>query len=54
MTRAEIEAIVSGSHSDAFSILGPHPVPRRKTAFWEVRAFLPQAAEAEVVLDDRA
>jgi 1,4-alpha-glucan branching enzyme len=50
MTRAEIEAIVNGSHSDAFSVLGPHPVPRRKTASWEVRAFLPQAAEAEVLL----
>ncbi len=52
MTRAEIEAIVNGSHGDAFRVLGPHPVKRRKTACWEVRAFLPQAAEAEVVLDD--
>ena len=51
MTRAEIEAIVNGSHSDAFSVLGPHAVPRRKTPGWEVRAFLPQAAEAEVVLN---
>jgi len=51
MNRADIEAIVNGSHSDAFSVLGPHAVPRRKTAAWEVRAFLPQAAEAEVVLN---
>ena len=51
MTRAEIEAIVNGSHSDAFGVLGPHPVHRRKTASWEVRAFLPQAAEAEVLLN---
>ncbi len=50
MTRAEIEAIVNGSHSDAFSVLGPHAIPRRKTPSWEVRAFLPQATEAEVVL----
>ncbi len=50
MTRAEIEAIVNGCHSDAFSVLGPHPVPRRKTPSWEVRAFVPQAAEAEVLL----
>jgi 1,4-alpha-glucan branching enzyme len=54
MTRAEIEAIVNGSHGDAFGILGPHPIPRRKTASWEVRAFLPQAAEVEVVLKDLA
>jgi 1,4-alpha-glucan branching enzyme len=51
MTRAEIEAIVGGYHSDAFRILGPHAVDRRKTASWEVRAFLPQAAEAQVILD---
>jgi 1,4-alpha-glucan branching enzyme len=52
MTRADIEAIVGGYHSDAFQILGPHAVKRRKTPGWEVRAFLPQAAEAEVVLPD--
>jgi 1,4-alpha-glucan branching enzyme len=54
MIRAEIEAIVNGSHGDAFRVLGPHPVPRRKTPCWEVRAFLPQAAEAEVLLDGLA
>ena len=54
MIRAEIEAIVNGSHGDAFRVLGPHPVPRRKTPCWEVCAFLPQAAEAEVLLDAAA
>ena len=54
MTRSEIEAIVGGYHGDAFSILGPHSVSRRKTPGWEVRAFLPQAAEVEVVLDGQA
>jgi 1,4-alpha-glucan branching enzyme len=52
MTQADVEQIVTGNHSDAFRILGPHPVHPRKTAGWEVRAFLPQAAEAEVLLDD--
>jgi 1,4-alpha-glucan branching enzyme len=52
MTDADIEAIVGGYHSDAFRILGPHGV-RKKTSQsrWEVRAFLPQAQAAEVVLD---
>jgi len=54
MTRSEIEAIVGGYHGDAFSILGPHSLGRRKTPGWEVRAFLPQAAEVEVVLDGQA
>jgi 1,4-alpha-glucan branching enzyme len=51
MTRDEIEAIVGGYHGDAFRILGPHAVNRKKTPNWEVRAFLPQAAEAEVITD---
>jgi 1,4-alpha-glucan branching enzyme len=50
MTRDEIEAIVGGYHGDPFRILGPHTVDRRK-AVWEVRAFLPQATEAEVAID---
>jgi len=51
MTVEEIEAIVGGYHGDAFRILGPHSV-RKKGAQdrWEVRAFLPQAEAAEVVV----
>ena len=47
----EIEAIVGGYHGDAFRILGPHIV-RKKAGQprWEVRAFLPQAESAEVVV----
>jgi 1,4-alpha-glucan branching enzyme len=51
MTREEIEALVGGYHGDPFRILGPHVVDRRKAPCWEVRAFLPQAAEAEVTID---
>ena len=51
MTRQEIEAIVGGYHADPFGILGPHATPGRQTPRWQVRAFLPQAAEAQVIRD---
>jgi 1,4-alpha-glucan branching enzyme len=47
MTAQDIEAIVNGSHGDAFGILGPH----RTDAGWEVRAFLPQAMDAAILVD---
>jgi 1,4-alpha-glucan branching enzyme len=49
LTREEIEAIVGGYHGDAFRVLGPH-VKDHKSESWEVRAFLPQAEEAEVLV----
>ena len=42
-----MEAIVNGSHGDAFGVLGPH----RTDDGWEVRAFLPQAMDAGVLVD---
>ena len=55
MTAAEIESIVGGYHGDAFRVLGPHSI-RRKVGQprWEVRAFLPQAESAEVLIDGQA
>src|SRR5260370_27512230 len=54
MTVAEIEAIVGGYHGDPFRILGPHRIEKpRGTPRWEVRAFLPQAESAEVILGDQ-
>src|ERR1700690_2262333 len=51
MTVADIEAIVGGYHGDAFRVLGPHIVQKRDAQpRWEVRAFLPQATAAEVVI----
>ena len=51
MTVEEIEAIAGGYHGDAFRILGPHSVRKKGgQARWEVRAFLPQAESAEVVI----
>ncbi len=50
MNASEIEAIVGGYHSDPFRILGPHEVKRK----WEVRAFLPQAESASVIVSSVA
>ena len=51
MTAAEIEAIAGGYHGDPFRILGPHRVRKaRGRDRWEVRAFLPQAAAADVLI----
>ncbi len=52
MRAEDIEAIVGGYHEDAFRVLGPHAL-RKKNAppRWEVRAFLPQAEAADVVVE---
>jgi 1,4-alpha-glucan branching enzyme len=53
MTNVEVEAIVGGYHGDPFRLLGPHLVrPGRRRAGWQVRAFLPQAEEAELLALD--
>jgi 1,4-alpha-glucan branching enzyme len=51
----EIESIIGGYHGDAFRILGPHQLTDASdgAARWIVRAFLPHAATAEVLLGDR-
>jgi 1,4-alpha-glucan branching enzyme len=55
MTFEQIEAIVGGYHGDAFRILGPHSVRKKGEAGrWEVRAFLPQAQSAEIVVNGRS
>jgi 1,4-alpha-glucan branching enzyme len=51
MKEEELEAIVGGYHGDAFAVLGPHAVNNNGKREWEIRAFLPQAKEAEVLLD---
>ena len=47
MTPGEREAIIGGWHGDAFSLLGPHRVDEG----WEVRAYLPQATDAQILRD---
>ncbi|MDX2153097.1 MAG: 1,4-alpha-glucan branching protein GlgB [Bryobacteraceae bacterium] len=55
MTHQEVEAIVGGYHGDPFRVLGPHRVEGKNgSGAWEVRAFLPQAAEAAVVVGGEA
>ncbi len=52
MTDQEIEAITGGYHGDAFAVLGPHAAGDNKNE-WEVRAFLPQAQQVEVLTDGK-
>ncbi len=47
MNPGEFDAIVGGYHGDPFSVLGPHRVEDG----YVVRAFLPQAAEAALLLE---
>ncbi len=55
MRAEDIEAIVGGYHGDAFRVLGPHALRKKNApARWEVRAFLPQAESAEVIVDGEA
>ena len=61
MTVAEMEAIVGGYHGDAFSVLGPHPIPQEKNGqekhsdgAWEIRAFLPQAKAVSILMGELA
>src|SRR5580658_6255896 len=44
MLASQLEAIIEGRHHDPFAVLGPHDL--------DVRAWLPQAAEASVVIGD--
>ncbi|MEO7649896.1 MAG: 1,4-alpha-glucan branching enzyme, partial [Bryobacteraceae bacterium] len=55
MTIADMEAIVGGYHGDPFRVLGPHRMRRlRGKPRWEVRAFLPHAESADVLIEDAA
>ena len=54
MSPDEIEAIVGGYHADPFRILGPHAVRKRGgQTGWEVRAFLPQALSASLLIGEQ-
>ena len=48
MTRTEMEAAIAGRLRDPFSVLGPHMSEGDE---WQIRAFLPHASEASVVID---
>ena len=51
MTPQEVEALVGGYHGDPFRILGPHAATGESGQGWEVRAFLPHAETAEVLVN---
>src|ERR1700735_1374125 len=51
MTELEMEAVTGGYHGDPFAVLGPHMIGRNGRTEWEIHAFLPQAAEAAVLLN---
>jgi 1,4-alpha-glucan branching enzyme len=52
MTAPEMEAIIGGYHADPFRVLGPHPVhTNNEKPAWVIRAFLPQARAASVLLE---
>jgi len=44
-----VEAIVRGRHGDPFAVLGPHALSRGRRAGMVIRAFLPGAAQVNVV-----
>jgi 1,4-alpha-glucan branching enzyme len=48
----QIDSILSSSHSDAFAVLGAHPVEVGKRASVVVRAFIPWAKELFIVRTD--
>ncbi len=53
MTEQEIEAIAGGYYGDPFAALGPHPIKSNGKTEWEIRAFLPQAKQAELAIDGK-
>ncbi|MBE9139831.1 1,4-alpha-glucan branching enzyme [Nodosilinea sp. LEGE 07088] len=48
----QIDRIVWNQHHDPFEILGPHMVQQDGQTLWAVRAYLPQADKAWVVLPE--
>jgi 1,4-alpha-glucan branching enzyme len=55
MTHEEVEAIAGGYHGDPFRILGPHASGAASNQqSWEVRAFLPHAEKAAVLVNGDA
>jgi 1,4-alpha-glucan branching enzyme len=49
--REQIERLVRAEHWDPFVVLGPHPISRSEASATVVRAFLPEALSASLVLE---
>ncbi len=50
LSSAEIDGIIRGEHGDPFRVLGPHQSTAGGKKSWLVRAFLPDAVAASVIL----
>ncbi len=48
----QVERIVWNQHHDPFEVLGAHPVEQDGKTVWAVRAYLPNASAASVVLPE--
>ena len=49
----QVDLIVGNRHHDPFEILGSHPIEQNGKKFWAVRAYLPNASAASVVLPEQ-
>ena len=49
----QIDRIVWNQHHDPFEVLGPHPVQHEGKNAWAVRAYLPTAEAAWVLLPEQ-
>ncbi|NJL49047.1 MAG: 1,4-alpha-glucan branching enzyme [Leptolyngbyaceae cyanobacterium SM2_5_2] len=49
----QIDRIVWNQHHDPFEVLGPHMVQQDGKTVWAIRAYLPQAEQAWVVLPEQ-
>jgi 1,4-alpha-glucan branching enzyme len=52
LSTSDLEALVRGQHGDPFAVLGPHVVDAGGASAVVVRAFLPWAVDAHVVIDE--
>jgi len=48
----QVERIVWNQHQDPFEVLGAHPIEQDGKTVWVVRAYLPNASEAWVILPE--
>lgn len=48
----QVESIVWNQHHDPFEVLGSHPIEQDGKTVWVVRAYLPSASAARVVLPE--
>jgi len=49
----QVNRIVGNQHHDPFEVLGPHPVQNSDKTCWAVRAYLPNAEAAWVVIPEQ-